>query len=177
MIWQSRGSAFVHCVLHSLTIISHPFRFVKRFLKSFLKTFLTSPQAVGGSALTLYHTLLRLSRSFSKVFSTFFAIFCLAVLAVARSLSAAVCQPLFDSRCLTAAVWQLAYYSTFISICQPFFDKFFRFGEGGNRVQNTDWNLCTITNKWLVMIPKRVVRWVNHAHFPQLEIFKAAIRV
>ena len=88
MIWQNRGSA--RCVLRDLVIISHSFPFVNRFSKSFLRNF-SQPFASGGSARLLYHTLSLLSRGFSKVFSTFFAIFRLAVL------QPAFCDPLFHS--------------------------------------------------------------------------------
>ena len=88
MIWQNRGPA--RRVLRDFVIIAHSFPFVNRFLKSFFRNF-SQPFASGGSARLLYHTLSLLSRGFSKVFSTFFAIFRLAVL------QPAFCAPLFHS--------------------------------------------------------------------------------
>ena len=68
-------------VLRDLIIIPHLFRFVKGFFKSFLSffqelfsTFSYHSPARRRSARVLYHILLRLSRGFSKVFSTFFVI-------------------------------------------------------------------------------------------------------
>ena len=65
-------------VLRDLFIIPHPLEFVKRFLKSFSTFFQELFSTVFprcGSARLLYHTASRLSRGFSKVFSTFFVIF------------------------------------------------------------------------------------------------------
>ncbi|MBQ3507932.1 MAG: hypothetical protein IJA91_05210, partial [Clostridia bacterium] len=57
-------------VWRDLVIIAHPFPFVKRFFEISFGNF-SLPFSVGGSALTLYHSLPSLSRGFSKVFSTF----------------------------------------------------------------------------------------------------------
>ena len=118
--WSARLSPLFQCrVLHSPTIISQPFAFVKGFFKTFLSFFRLfssrSPRLLAERMWsTLYHIRFTLSSTFSKVFSTFFVISC--ALSLSRS----------------PARWQLAHYSTFDFICQAVFCKFFQFGVVGS---------------------------------------------
>ena len=115
--WSARiPPLFQRRVFRDLIIIPHLFPFVKRFFKSFLKTFLTAFQPERKCPSIISHPLAFVKRFFKSFFNFFRDFFrgCLSRL---------------------PARWQLAYYSTFVSICQAFFDKFFRFGEGGRCVQ------------------------------------------
>ena len=112
-------------VLRDLFIISHPFRFVKGFLKSFLKFFSSSFRNLSPArrkCLTLYHISFRLSRGFSKVFSTFFVIFCRDILSCCSPdslihpavLSPARVRSSLTARCLVDSLHIIALSFSFV---------------------------------------------------------------
>ena len=109
-----------------LAYYSTSFSFCQGVLQKFFQLFSRLFRAAlnfGGSARLLYHISFHLSRGFSKVFSTFFVIFCLA---------AVHGVPLVDS---LLSCRQPAYYSTSPSVCQVVFTKFLRFGIVGSLTQ------------------------------------------
>ena len=131
-------SSAIQCrVLHSLNIISHRFRFVKGFFKSFLKTFSTTFQPERKCPSIISHPLAFVKRFFKSFFNFF--------------------RDSFRGRLSRSpARWQLAYYSTFVFICQQVFAKFFRFGEGGSSIQ------------------KKGTAFVHHAQILVIQSFKPA---
>ena len=104
--WSARFSPPFQCrVLHSLTIISQPFAFVKGFFKTFLSFFdffqAASLDSLQSGCEAHYITFGSLCQvPFQKFFQLFFVISCAL------------------SSLRLPARWQLAYYSTSIPFCQ-----------------------------------------------------------
>ena len=97
---DSQSQAFACTLISCCSIVNDPRGFLRYFSAAFFATWL------------LYHISFRLSRGFWKVFQFFCGIFCSQLAAV-----------------FVAARCQLAYYSTFVFICQAVFDNFFQFGD------------------------------------------------
>ena len=157
-------------VLHSPTIISQPFAFVKGFFKTFLSFFrlFFKPFSLTPCRADVKHIISHSVHFVKYLFKSFFNFFrdpfSLCLPTVARSLTA----QLFDSLHI------IALRSPFVN---SFLESFFGLELQATMHKERASRLCNLPNKWLILIPNRGVGRILNAHFPRFQILQAAIGV
>ena len=161
----------VQCrVLHSLTIISQPFPFVKGFFKTFLSffvffqaVFLDSLQSGCEAHYITFGSLCQVP--FQKFFQLFFVISC----APSRfRLPAPLTAQLFHSLHIIALSF---------SFVNPFLTSFFGLELQATMHKERASRLCNLPNIWLILIPSGRMGRVLDTHFPRFQVLQPTVGI